>query len=404
VKGLRVLVISHMYPHSMCPIAGIFIHNQLRHLVKVGCLVKVVCPVPYAPKILWWSRKWKSYGLIPQSVTMAGIPVYYPRYLRLPGRRFHGFSCYTLYHGINKLVGSIITEFRPHILYAYTATPDGYSGLMLKDKYNIPFVCSFRGSDINVYPNYDRLTFYLTRKVISGADQITTVSNTLKVVAETMEKPKKEIQVVYNGCDLEIFAYNEEGRLQIRKQLGISLKEKVVIFVGHLLEDKGIFELMSAFIKLSVKYSDLHLILVGDGPEYDTLNEMIYSNHLNKNVHLVKSKPYVEIPKWLSAADIFVLPTYSEGLPNVVPEAMACGLPVVATRVGGIPEAVVDGRTGILIDAKNIGQLQQAMKKMITDKEFRLAAGQNGLAYVRKMFDAEQNAEKLAKVLWSLVA
>ncbi|OHB54216.1 MAG: hypothetical protein A2173_02725 [Planctomycetes bacterium RBG_13_44_8b] len=110
-----------------------------------------------------------------------------------------------------------------------------------------------------------------------------------------------------------------------------------------------------------------------------------------------------EVPKYLQASDFMVFPSHSEGMPQSVLEAMNCGLPVVATRVGGIPEAVVDGRTGILIDAKNISQLQQAMEKMITDKEFRLSSGQNGLAYVHKVFDAEQNAEKLAEALWSLV-
>ena len=403
MKEIRILVLSRMYPQTMDSTAGIFVHNQLKQITKVGCQVKVICPVPYAPKILWFNPKWKKYEQIPEYDITRGIPAYYPRYIRSPGKWFHSISCYTLYHGVKKILDSVIREFKPHVLYAYSATPDGYAGLMLKRKHNIPFACSFRGSDINIYPKYDRRTFCLTQRVISGADQITTVSNALKVVAETIAKPKREIQVVYNGCDLETFAYNKEYRLQIRKELGISLKEKVIIFVGHLLRSKGTYELMDAFIRLRLKYPDLHLILVGEGPEYKALNEIASSNGLNKEVHLVRRKPHSEIPRWLNAADIFALPSYYEGLPNVVLEAMACRLPVVATKVGGIPEAVVDGETGILIDAKNTGQLRGAMEKMINDKEFRITAGHKGHLLAKKKFDAKSNAKKFVKALRSLV-
>jgi hypothetical protein len=382
--------------------SGLFIHNQLRHLVKVGCQIKVVSPVPYAPKILWWNRKWKGYGMVPQSNIIDGIPVYYPRYLCLPRKWFYGFSCYALYYGINKLISSIITEFTPQVIYTYTATPDGYAGLKLENKYGIPHACSFRGSDINIYPNYDRLTFHLTRKVVSESNQIFTVSKALKVISETIGKPKKEIQVVYNGCDTEAFLRNKEDRFRIRKQLDISLNGKVIIFVGSLSKNKGVHELMDVFVSLIAEYSDLHLILIGDGPEYNALAEMVHSNSLDKKVHLVGSKPHREIPKWLSAADIFVLPTYYEGLPNVVIEAMACSLPVVATRVGGIPEAVIDGQTGLLVDAKDTEQLKAAMERMITDDEFRASAGREGLAHVHKKFDPDHNAKKLADALHSL--
>ena len=99
-----------------------------------------------------------------------------------------------------------------------------------------------------------------------------------------------------------------------------------------------------------------------------------------------------EVPRFLQAADFLVLPSYSEGMPQAVLEAMNCGLPVVATRVGGVPEAVIDGETGLLVEAKNVEQLRNAMERMITDEAFRLAAGQKGLARAREVFDSERNA------------
>lgn len=402
MEKIRVLVISHMYPKNIDPTAGIFVHEQLTHFTEVDCQAKVICPVPYSPRILWVRPKWKQYAQIPQTAVIEGISVYYPRYVRLPGKWFHNTSCYTMYYGISKISDSIIEEFKPHILHVYTATPDGYAGLMLKRKYNIPLVCSFEGSDIDVYPKYGRRTLYLTYRVIRGADQTTAVSNALKAVAESIAIPEREIQVIYDGCDLETFTYNEEYRLQIRKKLGISLNEKVIIFVGHLLKDKGVFELANAFIQLNSKYSDLHLIFVGEGPEYQALNEIIFSNGLDNKIHLVGRKLHSEIPRWLSTADMLVLPSYHEGFPLVGIEAMACGKPVVATRIGGIPEAI-DEETGILVDKEDVSSLAKGIGELIENKDKREKMGKRGREIVEEKFTWKNSAIKLRRIYEKLI-
>ena len=137
--SIRVLIISHMYPRNMDPASGIFIHNQVRHLVEEGCKIKVFAPVPYAPKLLWRKRKWQKYGQIEKSKMLEGVSVYYPRYLRLPGKWFHAYSCYTMYRGLKRFLKPIIDEFNPELIHAYCATPDGYAGLMLKKNYGAFF-------------------------------------------------------------------------------------------------------------------------------------------------------------------------------------------------------------------------------------------------------------------------
>lgn len=403
-KKLKVLILSHMYPNNINPNYGTFIHNQVKRLASTGCDTRVISPVPYAPKLLWFNHKWRNFGEIPQFDIIDEVPVYYPRYITPPGQWFHGISGYSIYKCIKNKVDSIFEEFTPNIIHTHTATPDGYAGLLLKRRYKIPFICSLRGSDINYYPFRDKLTMALTKTVLSKADQIVSVSHALRKTAEAIEKPLRPIRVLHNGCDFMNFSFKEDDRLKTRKDIGVLNNEKVIIFVGALMKDKGVYELINAFRKIISKYPAVHLILLGSGPEDKIIKRVILENRSDKKIHLIGRRPHDEVVKWLKSSDLFVLPTYNEGLPNALLEAMACGLPVIASNVGGIPEVVTDGENGILIDAKNIDALYQAIDYMLPNDNISKSMGNKGKELIENKFTWENNAKNMTDIYESLIS
>jgi teichuronic acid biosynthesis glycosyltransferase TuaC len=395
MNTIRVLIVSHLYPRKTDPTLGNFVHLQIQHLLRAGVQVRVISPVPYAPRIFWTNPTRRSYGQTPSFDFIEGIPVHYPRFVRAPGSWFHGISCYTFYQGILRLAEAVVKEFQPHILHAYDATPDGYAGLLLKRRFNLPLVCSLLGADVNVYPNYRPLTRQLTQKVVAEADQLVAVSRALKEAAEVLAQPKREIRVIYMGCDTEIFRYNEIAREQVRKLLGIAPQENIVLFVGRLVEAKGIFELIEAFSQIQLQQTGTHLVFVGDGRDRLKLENQVRQRGLSSTVHFVGMISHSEMPHWLSAADLLALPSHNEGLPNAIVEAMACSIPVVATNVGGIPEVVEDKKSGLLIEKGDIDSLTNAIVSLLKDEERRKKMGAYGRSIIEQNFSWQKSAQAL---------
>lgn len=384
-----------MYPNY---IGGMFIHNQVKYIVKAGCEVKVVVPVPFAPKFLRGLKRWRAFTNIPKKDYIDMVSVYYPTYIRLPGIWFHNIACYSQYYGCKNVVRSIIDEFKPDILHAHAATVPGYLGLLIKNKYKLPLICSLRGSDINLYPLYGKYSMYLTKRLILEADQLLSVSKALKKAASAIEQPKKEIKVIYNGCDIDRFVFKEGNRTQIRNELGIAKGDKILIFIGSLSQAKGIFELIAAFTHLNSDKSNLHLLIIGSGMARIKIQNYVDSHNIANKVHIIGDRPYNEVPKYLSASDIFALPSYNEGLPNVVLEAMSCSLPVVATRVGGIPEAVENGKSGILVPMKDVDSLIKAIDYLIKNDSVAKEMGIKGRKIIENNFSWYRNAEEVIQI------
>jgi len=394
---MRILVLTSIYPSVSDTHAGIFIRTQIEHLVAAGCEANVICPVPYTPVVLSYFDRWKPYAEIPDFEETEFGRVYRPRYFRPPGKWYRGIHCYSMYLGVYKIFRHLINTFKPDVIHAHTATPCGYTAYLLNKNYEIPLVCSLRGSEVNDYTGFGRLSRFLTRKVIREVDQVLTVSRALKKTATNIQLPKTDIKVVYNGCDFEKFTFKPDNRSRIRNELGIPEKECTFIFVGRISKFKGVFELKDAFIQIFKKNPHVHLIYVGDGPERGDIENGRINSKVRKKIHFVGTVDNKNVHRYLSAADVFVLPTYMEGMPNVVLEAMACRLPVIASNVGGIPEAIKDCQNGLLIEPKDVTSLINSMEFMLDHKPEVKKMGQMGYNVAKKKFSWKQNSLQVIK-------
>ncbi len=392
---LRVLVISNMYPRRL---GGMFVHDQTRHLAAMGCSAVVVAPSAYCPLLGMFIRRVRERAAIPPQDVVDGIPVHYPGYFRLPGALFHGMATYTQHLSIDRCLDAIMEEFDPHLIHAHAATPAGYTGLMLKKRYGLPLVVSLRGSDVHSYPKGRGVTRLLTKRVIRGADRVVSVSCALGDEAGSIASPRHEIRVIHNGVDAGLFAPNIRERARMRGILGIEDDERAVIYVGDMVEEKGVPELLAAFEALRGRYRRLHLILVGNQTGCREMIVRLAAGEAGAVLHVVGAKDRSEVPAFLGAADIFVFPSRAEGLPNAVLEAMAAGLPVVAARVGGIPEAVEEGKSGLLVAERDVGGLMSAIETLICGGERARRMGEYGRSIILRKFTWQKNAEETMRV------
>jgi glycosyltransferase involved in cell wall biosynthesis len=175
------------------------------------------------------------------------------------------------------------------------------------------------------------------------------------------------------------------------------------LFIGDLSKAKGIHDLLSAFKLTSEQFAHANLYLIGSvTPDID-IKQLILDNGLTDKVQHMGVKPHKELPLWYNACDFFVLPSYTEGMPNVVFEAMACAKPVVASPVGGIPEVVENGVSGILVEPGNIDGLAKAMLKLLTEKGLAKEMGAKAREFITAFCVDIKNTEKLKEILINLL-
>ncbi len=234
-------------------------------------------------------------------------------------------------------------ERRFDLIDAHYVYPDGLAAVMLGKLFKIPVVVSARGSDINVFPRF-RTIRPLVRWVLASADAVIAVSHGLKERMVELGCPPEKITVIPNGVDSAQF--QPSPRSHMRDRLGLPLGGRIVLSVGNLTENKGFQILIEAVARLRERWQNLILVIIGEGAFRKQLERQIRFLRLENAVRLVGAQPNESLGAWYNSADLFCLASRDEGCPNVVLEAMACGLPVVVTPLGA--ELVSSSTLGVL--------------------------------------------------------
>jgi teichuronic acid biosynthesis glycosyltransferase TuaC len=236
--------------------------------------------------------------------------------------------------------------------------PEGYAAVTMARKLGIPSVVGSIGSDLNRFA--DPISRWLTRLAMKRATFVVTKSEHLRQRAVEMGISASKVRTIRNGCNPSVF--HLQDRSAARAQLAIDDNAELVLFVGRLDTAKGIEELLEAFASLVSRRPNLRLAFVGDGPGSGHLRSKAKHLALGDRITLKGACSSPEVAQWLAAANVLALPSYNEGYPNVVIEALSCGRPVIATNVGGILE-LLNEESGILIAPRDSRALANAIEK-----------------------------------------
>ncbi len=349
----RITVVTPYFPISERSRNGRSAFETLRFLRNVADL-KVICPLASYPNILGLSPK--SYDLPDLSYSPPGFDTTYLQYPALPvvSRPINGYSC-------QRLLREPLRASKPDLVLNYWIYPEGFGAVRAGHQLGVPVIVGAIGSDLRRISG--ALIREFTRKTLVEADGVITVSHELRQRAIAFGVKPENATAILNGSDTSVFYPGD--RDEARRNLGVDSPHELIVFVGSLLVTKGLFELLEAFIALSAARPHARLAVIGDGPAGEQLKRRASEAGVLDRIVFAGRQTSEVVSEWMRAADVFCLPSHSEGCPNVIVEALSCGRPIVATNVGGIPE-LLTGDCGAMIPPHDAPALCRALDRVLS--------------------------------------
>ena len=365
-KRLRVLLFTNLFPNPVDQTRGIFTEQLARELMEISD-VTVVCPLPWFPRWSFLRRfpRWYEFAEVPTVYSVNGVQVHSPKYLILPR-----ISEPLL--GMLMCVGSFLTVRKLHrqtpfdVINSMWLYPDSVAAGWIAKLLGIPMVPTALGCDVNrMLKESGKRNQILS--MLGRSTSITAVSDALRDGMISNGVPETRIAIIPNGVNGKLFHIRD--RQAVRPALGLPADKKVIVYVGRLSEEKGLPTLIEAARLLQKQRKDFLLCLVGDGPLMADLRARVDATDLAGSVRFLGQQSHAAIADWMGACDVFCLPSLREGCPNVVIEALSSGRPVVASRVGGIPD-MVGAATGILPEAQDVEGFVNALRIALYERNW----------------------------------
>lgn len=355
---MRILTFTTLYPNAEQPAHGVFVEHRLRHLVQSGKLeARVVAPIPWFPFKGARFGRYGTFARAPQRELRHGIEVLHPRYPVIPkvGMTVAPMLIVSaLYHVLRRIIAN---GYDFDLIDAHYFYPDGVAAVALGKLFKKPVVITARGTDVHFIPKF-RLPRKMIQWTAGHASACITVCEALRKTLIELGAPQDKVHTLRNGVDLELFC--PVDRVEARSTIGGF--ERMLVFVGHLVELKGHHIAIQALEDIP----DAHLFIIGEGEERISLVQLAGSRGVAERVHFVGQVEQAALKTYYSAADALILASSREGWANVLLEAMACGTPVIATNVWGTPEVVAAPEAGVLMGSRTPAGLVEAYHRLFS--------------------------------------
>ena len=370
---VRLLTFSTLYPNAARPGHGIFVENRLRHLLQSGEVSsRVLAPVPWFPFGGGLFGSYADFAKAPAKEIRHGIEIDHPRFPVIP-KVGMTLAPLLLYTAARRALGRALREgHRFDLIDAHYFYPDGVAAVLLGRAFGLPVTVTARGTDLNVIPEYCLPRTWI-KWAAARADGLVTVSAGLAERLTVLGVPDAKVTVLRNGVDPDLFKPVPLRTGGDDNGTGSAL----AVSVGNLVPLKGHDLVISALPALP----GLRLDIVGDGPERQKLEQLARNLGVADRVRLIGRVAHERMPEVYSAADLLVLASEREGWPNVLLEAMACGTPVVATRVSGASEIITKPAAGLLLGERSVAALSDALARLLAAPPERAATRAHALKF-----------------------
>jgi teichuronic acid biosynthesis glycosyltransferase TuaC len=349
---MKIAVVTTYFPTREVPYGGSSAYQTLRVLAQ-RFPVRVFCPIARYPRGL--RPRNFLYRPTNPAFSPSGVEAMYRTYAALPfiSRVVNGARAAAC-------IEQDIRNFSPDLVLSFGVYPEGFAATRVARRLGVPSVLCAIGSDVNRIPDY--LSGWQTRRAVRDADFVFGVSEQLRKQAVELGAVPARSATVVNGCDTAVFRLSDQRAA--RATLSIPTETKVLLYVGRIEPQKGLHELIDAFAAFAEAQPHSMLVVVGEGTAVPDLQQHAARTVKAGNVRFTGPVPPLHVAQWMAAADVFVLPSYAEGCPNVILEALSCGRPVVASAVGGIPD-MVNAECGILVPPRDAVALAKALTEAV---------------------------------------
>ena len=383
---MNILVLTSTYPKFDGDSTAPFVESLVRHTAQLGHEVHVVLPhhrewnrppaedgVYFHPFRYSPSRSWTPWGYA-QSL-QGGTRLRRPLYALAP------VVALSAAHACSR----VARERRIDVIHAHWLIPNGPIAAVAARRRNLPLAVTVHGSDVALAERA-RWSRDLAAWTIGRADVTTAASRHLLERLANLGAGRGSLELVPLGNDLDAFHPDEDAAMRRREQLGVGADDLLVLGIGRLVKLKGFEHLIRALAIARGSAPHVRLIIAGDGDARDELVALAHSLDLVDRVTFLGGVHRHDVPSYFAASDVVAIPTvhdpdgYVEGLGYVALEAQAMGKPVVASRVGGLPEVVLDGETGILVAERDPAALADAILALANDGELLRRLGENARA------------------------